>query len=246
VSDVVAGRSAGAAAASARAVLAALLTSCGQAVSAPRSWEPGSIARMATPRTRSSTPLGSGRGDQCSASGDPVPAAPAASSNITDIRSVAATPSTMQWWTLESSAQRPSDRPFHHPDLPQRARAIEVLGEHARGHRAQLRLGARSRDRGVAQVVAEFEVTVIDPHRLRHAEEDGLDLLAVARRVVERGGHHRRQVPERGRWALEDAHPADVHRRHVVLDVQEHRVLGAHPVHGGGASARRRTRSSAS
>jgi len=28
------------------------------------------------------------------------------SSNITDIRSVAATPSTMQWWTFESSAQR--------------------------------------------------------------------------------------------------------------------------------------------
>ncbi len=33
------------------------------------------------------------------------------SENITDIRSVAATPSTMQWWTLESSAQRPSARP---------------------------------------------------------------------------------------------------------------------------------------
>ena len=51
------------------------------------------------------------------------------SSNITVIRSVAETPSTIEWWTLDSSAQRFLLSTLDHPDLPQWPPAIQVLGE---------------------------------------------------------------------------------------------------------------------
>ena len=45
-----------------------------------------------------------------------------------DIRSVPETPSTMQWWTLEIKAHRPSVEPLDHPQLPQRPVAVELHG----------------------------------------------------------------------------------------------------------------------
>ena len=56
-------------------------------------------------------------------------------------------------------------QPLDHPQLPQRLRAVELLGEDARGHVAQLLLGARRRQRGVAHVVFEVEGRIVDPER---------------------------------------------------------------------------------
>src|ERR1700742_141373 len=82
---------------------------------------------------------------------------------------VSTSPSTMQWWTLESSAHRPSRSPS----------------------------------------------------------------TAVARHQREFGGDVRVE-PGLRRWrALEERDAPDVHGAAVGLDVQERRVLGAHPVHRG-------------
>ena len=54
-------------------------------------------------------PVGSGSAAQLrAAAGEPASSVAVSSENITDIRSVAETPSTMQWCTFERSAQRPS------------------------------------------------------------------------------------------------------------------------------------------
>ena len=50
------------------------------------------------------------------------------------------------------------------PDLPQRLVAVELLGEHAAGERAQLVLARGRGQRRVAHVVADVEVRVVDPH----------------------------------------------------------------------------------
>ena len=77
----------------------------------------------------------------------------------------------------------------------------------------------------VAQVVVDVEVGVVDPDRLAHAQGHEAHLLAVARGQVQLALDHRPQLLERRRRSLEDADAADVHRGHVVLDVEEHRVL---------------------
>ena len=118
--------------------------------------------------------------------------------------------------------------PLDHPDLPERLRAIQVLGEDPGGGRAQLCLGAGRRNSAVAQVVVDVEVRVVDPDRLAHAEGHEADLLAIARGQIQLALHHRSELLERRRRSLEDADAADVHRGHVVLDVEEHRVLRAH------------------
>ena len=56
------------------------------------------------------------------------------------------------------------------PQLPQRLRPVELLREHARRERVELRRVARRRQPGVADVVAEVEGRVVDPSRLAEAE----------------------------------------------------------------------------
>jgi hypothetical protein len=103
-----------------------------------------------------------------------------------------------------------------------------MLREDPGGGGPQLLLGARRGHGAVAQVVADVEVGIVDPDGLAHSERDETHLLAVARREVELALDHRPQVLEGRRRSLEDADAADVHGCHVVLDVQEHRILGAH------------------
>ena len=82
----------------------------GRAMTRCSDWTwPEGLALWASVRASTSTEEGSGGG----AYSRPGRADPRSvvSENITDIRSVAATPSTMQWWTFESSAQRPSESP---------------------------------------------------------------------------------------------------------------------------------------
>ena len=55
--------------------------------------------------------------------------------------------------------------PLDQPQLPERLGAVELLGEDPRREVAQLLLGARRRQRGVAHVVVEVEEGVVDPDR---------------------------------------------------------------------------------
>ena len=109
-------------------------------------------------------------------------------------------------------------------------------GRHdARRHAAQLLVAAGLRERGVAQVVVEVEVRVVHPHRAaqrragRSAPSGGSGARGRACPRPSRSS----SLERRGR-ALEDAHPADVHRAVIgPLDVQERGVHRAHPVHAG-------------
>jgi hypothetical protein len=109
ISDELAtGRMLGPAAIAARATSANERSDCRGARSAPRSassW-PAGLILWAIVWVRISMLDGSGGGEN-----EPGMAGMTVSENMTDIRSVAATPSTMQWSTFDSSAQRPSWRP---------------------------------------------------------------------------------------------------------------------------------------
>ena len=74
------------------------------------------------------------------------------------------------------------------PQLPERLAAVELLGEDPRRQVAQLLLGARRRQRGLAHVVVEVEVGVVDPDRPALAEGDEAQLLAEAGDEVQARG----------------------------------------------------------
>ena len=117
-----------------------------------------------------------------------------------------------------------------HPRLPQRTAAVE-LDRHEPAHQVvELVLRPGRRQGGVAEVVPEVEVRVVDPHRpaelpgtkrtfCRYRGERG-SLLSKIRRTR----HTAAPVPRsRAR--------GDVHVRHTVLDVEEHAVQRAQPIH---------------
>ena len=130
-------------------------------------------------------------------------------SKTTLSRSVPETPSTMQWWTLETSAQRPSPRPstihISHSGL----RAVELLRHHAADEVAQLLVAARRGQRGAAHVVVEVEVRVVDPDRA--AERERREAHAAggsAGRGAACAATASRTVVLRRRGALEDRPPS--------------------------------------
>ena len=93
------------------------------------------------------------------------------------------------------------------------------------------RIVAGARQGGVADVVVEVEVLVVDPHRAADSGTQGQP-LAVAR-VVRRprlaGGEDALLIQTatvRGaqRLGIEESHRADVHVRRVALDLQERAV----------------------
>ncbi|UUY02371.1 hypothetical protein LRS13_16905 [Svornostia abyssi] len=72
-----------------------------------------------------------------------------------------------------------------HPDLPQRPVAVEALREHAPCEPAELLVAAGMRQGGVAQVVPEVEVRVVDPDGPSLLCRDLRDALAIAGHEVE-------------------------------------------------------------
>ena len=86
---------------------------------------------------------------------------------------------------LADDREAVSLEPLDQPQLPERLRAVELLGEDPRGEVAQLLLGARSRQGSLADVVIEVEVRVVDPDRAALAEGDEAELLAEARDEVQ-------------------------------------------------------------
>jgi hypothetical protein len=111
-----------------------------------------------------------------------------------------------------------------HPHLPQRPRTVELLGEDPAGQAQELALGARARQRGLADVVLEVERRIVDPQRAAAARGRDLELLAVARHEVQAHPQRVEELVERRRRALEAGQSADVHVRIGALLVQERRV----------------------
>ena len=116
------------------------------------------------------------------------------------------------------------------PHLPQRLGAVELLGEDPRGQVAQLLPAARGRQRGMADVVLEVEARVVDPYRPAAVERRMGELVAVARHEVQPPADLLEKLIHRGRRALDDRQPADVHVRGRSLLVQEGGVDRGEPV----------------
>ena len=95
------------------------------------------------------------------------------------------TPSTRQWWLLQTIAKRSPSRPstshISHSGF-ERSRRCEKT---PRGEVPQLLLAAGGGQGGVADVVVEVEVGVVDPDRPALVEGDEPQLLAEARDQVQ-------------------------------------------------------------
>ena len=140
------------------------------------------------------------------------------------------TPSTRQWWVLQTIAKRSSSSPSTSHISHIGFVAVELLGEHAAGEVAQLLLARRGREGGVADVVVEVEVGVVDPDRPALVERDERELLAKARHQVQPGLQVLAELVVGGRRAVEDHRRGDVHVGPVALEVQERGVEAGEPV----------------
>jgi hypothetical protein len=127
------------------------------------------------------------------------------------------------------------------PDLPERLRAVQPLGEDATRERAELLLAAGLRQRRVAHVVVEVEVRVVDPERPPGFEARERQLLPVARHAPEPGPEVSLELLARRRRPVEDHERSHVHVRGLLLLSQERRVDRAQAIlvslvrHGVGA-----------
>lgn len=117
------------------------------------------------------------------------------------------------------------------PHLPERAVAVEGLGEDARGQVLQLGLPTRAGKRRVADVVVEVEVVVVHPGGMS-GERRERQLLPVPGQVVQARRDESRDagdVEPAGRGAqgpdLEEAERRHVHVRGAALEHQERAVL---------------------
>ena len=88
------------------------------------------------------------------------------------------------------------------------------------------------RQRGVAHVVLEVEVRVVDPHRAPEVHRHEADPLAVAGHQRQLRREQRDQVVVGGCRSLEHRARRDVHVRRAVLEVEELCVERVHVVHG--------------
>ncbi len=109
--------------------------------------------------------------------------------NSTEVMSTPETPSTSAWWVLQIIANRalpsgpgarPSTRWTSHSGLWRSS----GIAKSRPARRRELLVGAGTRQRRVAHVVAEVEVRVVDPDRPALVERDERELLAVARDQV--------------------------------------------------------------
>jgi hypothetical protein len=122
-------------------------------------------------------------------------------------------------------------QPLDEPQLPERLRAVELLGEHPRGHVAELLLRPRGRQRRMADVVLEVEGRVVDPVRPPGRGRGEGELLAEAGDEVEAPANVIEQVVVARRRALEDHHAAHVHVRRRALVREKGDVERAEAVH---------------
>ena len=116
------------------------------------------------------------------------------------------------------------------PHLPQRLRAVELLGEDPRGQVLQLLPAARRGQRGVADVVLEVEARVVDPHGAAAVERRVGELVPVAGNEVQPPADLLEELVHRRRRPFDDRQAADVHVRDRALLVQERGVYRGQPI----------------
>jgi hypothetical protein len=116
------------------------------------------------------------------------------------------------------------------PHLPERLRAIELLGEDPSRQVAKLLFGSGRGKRRVTNVVVQVQVGVVDPDGPALPEGDEAQLLAEAGDEVEPPGEMLAELLVVGRRALEERGGRDVHVRSRPLQVQERRIQSAEPV----------------
>ncbi len=122
-------------------------------------------------------------------------------------------------------------QPLHQPQLPERLRAVELLGELPRHHVLQLLLGAGRGQRRVADVVLEVERRVVDPERAPRLQGRDGELLAEAGDEVEAAADVLDQVVVARRRTLEDQHPADVHVARIGLVAEKRGIDRTEAIH---------------
>ena len=140
----------------------------------------GTVARSSIASASSCVEDGSGRAIH-SCSGGASGSGSGEESNSTVAMSTPETPSTSAWWVLDNSAKRSSASPSTSHNSHSGLAAVKGLREHAAGESFQLIVAPGARQRGVADVVGDVEVRIIDPHRASLVERDEGQPLAVAR-----------------------------------------------------------------
>jgi len=108
--------------------------------------------------------------------------------------------------------------------FPERLRAVQAVGEDPPGEVLQLLLAARRGQAGVAQVVAQVEVRVVDPDRPALVERDAGEALAKAGDEVQARLDQLAQLVVGRRGPVEDGDRCDVQACPGLLEVQERRV----------------------
>lgn len=121
---------------------------------------------------------------------------------------------------------------LHHPHLPQWLGPVERLAHDPTDQVAELLVAAGGGESGVADVVPEVEVDIVDPHWPVVLERNEPHLLAVARHLRQLGRNHGQNVGELRRRSLEDGDRGNVHRTRGVLDVEERRIQRTQALHG--------------
>ena len=118
------------------------------------------------------------------------------------------------------------------PQLPERLRAVEALREDPRRQVPQILLAAGARQRGVAEVVLDVELRVVDPLRPALAVGDEAQLLAEPGDEVQPRGDVVAELVVFGRRALEQGGRGDVHVGRALLEVQERGIEAREAVVG--------------
>ena len=107
------------------------------------------------------------------------------------------------------------------PQLPQRSRAIQGLGEDAPGQALELLLATRAGQGGVADVEIGVEVGIVDPDRTALVEGHEGQSLPIAGNEVKPGDDLSDELVVVRRIPLEDHAPGHVHMGGVALQVQK-------------------------
>jgi hypothetical protein len=135
--------------------------------------------------------------------------------------------------SLAHDREAPAAQALDQPHLPEGLGAIELLGEDPRGDLAELLFAPGWGKGGVADVVTEVQVRIVDPDRPALAQGDEAHLLPEPRNQWQAGLDVIAKLDVgRGR-ALEQCGRGDVHVGAVLLQVEERGVQSCESIgHG--------------
>ncbi len=209
---------------------AASLRGARTAARAPRAISAGTVERSSSAWASSWAAVGAGRGTQAvGAAGVSAESGAGVEQHGGDVDAGDAVDERVVG--LADDREAVARQPLDEPQLPQRLVAVQRLGEQATGQPLQRGVVARARQPGVAQVVADVEVRVVDPGRAALPERHGGQALAVAGHEIEPAADVVDELGVARRTALEDEHLRDVHvRLAIALEMQEGGVEPGQPV----------------